>query len=84
MPSDLSGLADKLFGLFLDSDMHENHADCGFLPLCLQSMHGVKIGKSMVLQIDEILNVGTAAENRGNSAGPRMLKLSLTDGITQV
>ena len=73
----------------LYTDLHECGSPC--LPPGAQGMHGSRLAGPLLLQINELVNVGAgAAENGGGGEGGipsardarRMLKLALTDGAS--
>ena len=51
-----------MYTLFLDSDLHEIVSQNGVLPPNVSSMHKVALGQGiLVLQVDEVVNVGASA-----------------------
>ena len=62
VPNSDEKVAEKAYTLFLDSDLHEISSVAGVLPPNVSKLHLVKLGQGiMVLQVDEIINVGTSA-----------------------
>lgn len=69
VPRDEKALAEKVYALFLDSDLHEISSKDGVLPSNVSSMHKTPIGQGiMVLQVDEVVNVGASATTASNQA----------------
>jgi len=62
VPAGDEKVADKVYALYLDSDLHEIASVAGVLPPNVSNMHLVKLGQGiLVLQVDEVINVGTSA-----------------------
>ena len=80
----MSVLADKLFGLYLDADIHEVNNGESALPCGFNTLKNGRLQDPVVLQIDEIVNVAASADNRYGVNGARMLKLFLSDGVNNV
>lgn len=86
LPDDKEKLAQKIYELYLNSDIYDvtEYCDHGVLPNDVCNMNGIKLDDSpKFLQIDEIVNLSSSqsAEDdaaRNNSNG--IMKLFLTDG----
>ncbi|KAF3775869.1 RecQ-mediated genome instability protein 1 [Nymphaea thermarum] len=77
--------ADLCLKQYLFADF--NLAGAGVLPPNIHTMHAVEIGGPFILQVDEIVNVGSPLRDRYKEApanNKRCLKLSMTDGIQHV
>ena len=62
VPRQDAALAEKIYALFLDSDLHEIASPTGVLPRQVDTMHKVMLGTGIIiLQVDEIVNVGASA-----------------------
>lgn len=73
------------FGDFLFADM--NLIGAGVLPENVDSLHLVDLSGPFVLQVDELVNIGSSLRQRyqDTPAGiKRCLKLSMTDGVQRV
>ncbi|GAB2269674.1 recQ-mediated genome instability protein 1 [Dionaea muscipula] len=82
---DVATKAKLCFGEFLFSDM--NLIGAGVLPDNVDSLHLVDLPGPFVLQVDEIVNVGSSLRQRYQDAPAglkRCLKLSMTDGVQRV
>ncbi|CAN6472523.1 unnamed protein product [Victoria cruziana] len=78
-------VADLCLKQYLFADF--NSAAAGGLPPNIPMLHGVEIGGPFILQVDEIVNVGSPLRDRykeASSGNKRCLKLSMTDGIQRV
>ncbi|KFK28040.1 hypothetical protein AALP_AA8G463900 [Arabis alpina] len=77
--------AKHCFEKFLFSDM--NLCGGGVLPRNVASMELVELAGPFVLQVDEIVNIGSPLKGRyenANAGLKRCLKLSMTDGVQRV
>lgn len=62
VPRQDSAVAEKIYSLFLDSDLHEIASPSGVLPRQVDTLHKVMLGTGiLILQVDEIVNVGASA-----------------------
>ena len=60
----------EVYNLYLDCDIYESSTTSGCLPANIRSMHRQILcpGKLLILQIDEIVNVGVNFEHRDDDA----------------
>ncbi|EFN57844.1 hypothetical protein CHLNCDRAFT_51164 [Chlorella variabilis] len=68
--------------------LHSDLNQCGAaaLPQEVQALHDTVLPGKLVLQVDEVVNIGVAVRERysGNDGSSRCLKLLLTDGVQHV
>ncbi|KAI7842146.1 hypothetical protein COHA_004170 [Chlorella ohadii] len=80
----LSAQAKAVLQQLLAADLNQ----CGApsLPPGVQGLHDTTLPGKLLLQVDEVFNIGAAVRERysGNDGGQRCLKLLLTDGVQQV
>ena len=76
VPRQDSAVAEKIYALFLESDLHEIASPSGVLPRQVDTLHKVMLGTGiLILQVDEIVNVGASAvvannDDDDNDAAP--------------
>jgi hypothetical protein len=88
--STAESVAEKVFAVFLTSDIYDTSQlsgspHQGLLPANLTSKHKENLAptRALVLQIDEITNVGASLDQQKQESN-RYLKLFLTDGVNSV